>query len=147
PGDPVPTPDWMTAGDWEAWCDATAELADEPPDLGWDDEEDDEDPGLAAGERVAWTAGFSKGGLADGLPGGSELAFLADAAAGDDDRYPGATDGELDGLIAAWDRVEAHAAARKHLAIAEFIRRRPEKGCEPSDPEDMPERWDEFAAD
>jgi hypothetical protein len=50
-------------------------------------------------------------------------------------------------LIAAWDRVEAHASARKHLAIAEFIRRQPEKGCEPEDPGGMPERWDEFAAD
>jgi hypothetical protein len=43
--------------------------------------------------------------------------------------------------------VEAHAAARKHLAIAEFIRRRPEKGCEPEEPGGMPERWDEFAVD
>jgi len=144
PGDPVPTPDWMTAEDWEAWCDATADLGDEPPDLGWDDEDD---PGLAAGERVAWTAGFARGGDADGLPGGSALAFLADAAAGDDDRYAGATDGELDGAIAAWDRIEAHASARKHLAIAEFIRRNPEQGREPEDPDGMPARWDEFALD
>jgi hypothetical protein len=69
------------------------------------------------------------GGVREGRAGGrdggrdGELAFLADAAAGPDDRYPGATDGELDGAIAAWDRVEAHASARKHLAIAEFIRR------------------------
>jgi hypothetical protein len=81
------------------------------------------------------------------MAGGSALAFLADAAAGDDDRYVGATDAELDGAIAAWDRVEAHASARKHLAIAEFIRRNPEKGCEPKDPDGMPARWDEFAVD
>jgi Domain of unknown function (DUF222) len=134
----------MTAEDWEAWCDATADLEDEPPDLGWDDEDD---PGLAAGEQVAWTAGFARGGDADGLPGGSALAFLADAAARDDDRYAGATDGELDGAIAAWDRIEAHASARKHLAIAEFIRRNPEKGCGPKHPDGMPARWDEFAVD
>jgi hypothetical protein len=134
----------MSAEDWEAWCDATAELEDgPPPDLGWD-EDPEPDPG---GERVAWTAGFGKGGLADGLSGGSELAFLASAAAGNDDRYPGATDAELDGVIAAWDRVEAHASARKHLAIAEFIRRRPEQGCEPAEPGGMPQRWDEFASD
>ncbi len=145
PGDPVPTPDWMTAEDWEAWCDATAVLDDEPPGFGWDDE--DEDPELAAAERVQWSAGFGKGGDADAMAGGSTLAFLADAAAGEVDRYAGATDGELDGVIAAWDRVEAHASARKHLAIAEFIRRRPEKGCEPEDSGGMPERWDEFAAD
>ncbi len=145
PGDPVPAPDWMTAEDWEAWCDAAA-VDDEPPGPGWDEEED-EDPELAPREQVAWPAGFAKGAMADGMAGGSALAFLADAAAGDDDRYAGATDGELDGVIAAWDRVEAHASARKHLAIAEFIRRRPEKGCEPEDPGGMPERWDEFAAD
>ena len=126
PNEPVPTPDWMSAEEWEEWCDLTAGAEDgPPPDLGWDE---DPEPDPAGGEPVAWTAGFAKGGLADGLPGGSELAFLADAAAGDGDRYPGATDAELDGLIAAWDRVEAHASARKHLAVAEFIRRRPEKG-------------------
>src|SRR5690349_15964983 len=143
-GDPVPAPDWMTAEDWEAWCDAAADLDDGPPlDSGWDDE----NPELAPEEQVCWTAGFGKGGDADGLPGGSELGVLADAAAGPDDRYPGATDGELDGAIAAWDRIEAHASARKHLAVAEFIRRRPADGCEPEDPKDMPERSDEFAAD
>ncbi|HET9972693.1 MAG TPA: hypothetical protein VFQ68_30960 [Streptosporangiaceae bacterium] len=136
----------MTAEDWEAWCDATAIDDEPPPGLGWDDEEDEE-PGLAPGEQVAWSAGFAKGAMAEGLPGGSELAFLADVAAGLDDRCPGATDGELDGVIAAWDRVEAHASARKHLAIAEFIRRRPEQGCEPEVPGGMPGRWDEFAAD
>jgi hypothetical protein len=136
----------MTGEEWEAWCDLAAGAEDgPPPDLGWDEAEGD--PELAAGEPVAWPAGFGKGGLADGLPGGSELAFLASAAAGDGDRYPGATDAELDGVIAAWDRVEAHASARKHLAIAEFIRRRPEKGCEPEEPGGMPARWDEFAAD
>jgi len=145
PGDPVPAPDWMTAEDWEAWCDLTAGAEEgPPPDLGWDE---DLEPDPGCGERVAWPAGFAKGGLADGLPGGSELAFLAGAAAGDDDRYLGATDAELDGAIAAWDRVEAHASARKHLAIAEFIRRNPEQGCEPEHPDGMPARWDEFAAD
>src|SRR5689334_16839685 len=81
--EPVPTPDWMTAEDWEAWCDATAVLDDEPPPgSGWDDQDENEDQELAPGERVAWSAGFGKGGLADGLPGGAELAFLAEAAAG-----------------------------------------------------------------
>jgi len=113
----VPAPDRMTAQDWEAWCDAAA-AGDEPPDPGWDDE--DGDPELAAGQRADWAAGFARGGLADA---------------------------ELDGAIAAWDRVEAHASARKDLAVAEFIRRRPEKGCEPGEPGGMPARWDEFAAD
>jgi len=137
----------MTAEDWEAWCDATAELGDEPPPGSGGEDEDDDGPDPDPGAWERGTAAFGKGGCADRLPGGSELAFLADAAAGPDDRYPGATDAELDGLIAAWDRVEAHASARKHLAIAEFIRRHPEKGCEPTEPGGMPARWDEFAVD
>jgi uncharacterized protein DUF222 len=144
PDEPVPTPDWMTAQDWEAWCDATAVDDEPPPGL---DGEDEEEPDPEPGERIWGTAGFAKGGFADEMAGGAALAFLADAAAGDDDRYAGMSDGELDGAIAAWDRVEAHASARKHLAIAEFIRRRPAEGCEPEEPGRMAGRWDEFAAD
>ncbi|MGD0241550.1 MAG: DUF222 domain-containing protein [Streptosporangiaceae bacterium] len=144
PGDPVPAPDWMSAEDWEAWCELTAVDDEPPPGFGEDDEEE---PEPEAGEFTTGVAGFGKGGVLDGLPGGHELAFFAGDAAGDGDRYPGVSDGELDGVIRAWDRVEAHAAARKHAAIAEFIRRRPEKGCEPQDPGGMPERWDEFAVD
>ncbi len=143
PGDPVPTPDWMSEEDWETWCDATA-VDDEPPGFG---EEDEEEPELAGGEFAAGVAGFGRAGALDGLPGGTELVFFADAMAGAGDRYPGASDDELDGVIAAWDRVEAHAAARKHLAVAEFIRRHPADGCEPGEPGGMPERWDEFAVD
>ena len=43
------------------------------------------------------------------------------------------------GRSAAWDRVEAYAAARKHAAVAEFIRRRPRPGCPPRGPAQMPE--------
>src|SRR5579859_3703582 len=143
PGDPAPPSDWMTAAEWEAWCDLAGADDEPPPDL--DDDEEEPEPG--PGEDVTGVAGFGKGGVLDGLAGGHELAFFADAAAGDGDRYPGASDDELDGVIRAWDRVEAHAAARKHAAVAEFIRRRPEKGCEPDDPDGMPERWDEFAVD
>jgi Domain of unknown function (DUF222) len=35
------------------------------------------------------------------------------------------SEGELVGLLCAWDRVEAHAAARKLAAIAELGRRNP----------------------
>jgi len=42
------------------------------------------------------------------------LALFAEDAAGEDDRYAGAADDELLGVICAWDRVEAHASARKH---------------------------------
>jgi Domain of unknown function (DUF222) len=134
----------MTEDEWLTWCDVTVP-DDEPPGLGEDEEEPE--PELAAGELAVGTAGFGRGGVLDGLPGGTELAFFADAVAGAGDRYADASDGELDGVIAAWDRVEANAAARKHAAIAEFIRRRPEAGCEPADPGGMPGQWDEFAAD
>ena len=50
-----------------------------------------------------------------------ELAAFADRAAGGDDTYEGASDDELIGVLCAWDRVEAHAAARKFGAMAELI--------------------------
>ena len=71
-------------------------------------------------------------------------AGFAAEAAGEDDRYVGASDDEVAGAIAAWDRVEAYAAARKHAAVAEFIRRRAEPGCPLAGPAQMPETWDEF---
>jgi hypothetical protein len=145
PGDPAPPSDWMSAAEWEAWCDLTAVDDEPPPDL--EDEDEEEEPELAPEDRVTKLSGFGRGGVLDGLAGGHELAFFADAAAGPGDRYAGASDDELDGVIRAWDRVEAHAAARKHAAVAEFLRRRPEAGCEPGGPGGMPGRWDEFAVD
>jgi hypothetical protein len=56
------------------------------------------------------------------MPGCAGLALPADAAAGDDDGYAGAADHELIGVLCAWDRLEAHAAARKLAAVAELIR-------------------------
>jgi hypothetical protein len=82
--------------------------------------------------------------LLDTMPGCNALAGFADQAAGVDDRFDGAGDDEVAGVIAAWDRVEAHASARKHAAIAEFTRRRPEPGCSPEGPAQMPAAWDEF---
>ena len=68
--------------------------------------------------------------------------FTAEAA-GDDDRYEGACDDEVAGAVAAWDRVEAWAAARKHAAVAEFIRRRPRAGSAVEGAAQLPEDWDE----
>jgi len=51
------------------------------------------------------------------------------------------------GAVAAWDRVEAHACARKHAAVAEFIRRRPAPGCALAGPARMPAACEEFTAD
>src|SRR5579863_8151087 len=90
---------------------------------------------------------FATGMILDAAPGGVELGLFAADAAGTGDRYPGASDDELIGAICAWDRAEAHAAARKHAAIAEFIRRRPAAGCALEGPARMPAAWDEFAGD
>ncbi len=81
------------------------------------------------------------------MPGCADLALLADAAAGDDDRYEGASDDELIGVLCAWDRVEAHACARQLAPAAELIRRRPQPGCPPEGPARMPAAWEEFTAD
>jgi hypothetical protein len=99
------------------------------------------------GEHPGPAGAFASGLAADTAPGCAVLAALADRAAGDGDRYRGASDDELTGVICAWDRVEAHAAARKLAAMAELLRRRPAVGCVPEGPAEMPAETDEFAAD
>jgi hypothetical protein len=83
----------------------------------------------------------------DVLPGCPGLAAAAGAAAGEDDDFEGVSDGELVGVLCAWDRIEAHAAARKLAAAAELIRRNPGPGCVPEGAARMPAAWDEFATD
>jgi len=97
------------------------------------------------GEHLSRAAGFGAGMLLDTMPACNALAGFAAEAAGDDDRYAGASDDELAGTIAAWDRLEAHASARKHAAVAEFIRRRPAPDCKPQGQAQMPAGWEEFA--
>src|SRR6266566_7509293 len=78
------------------------------------------------GESASPAAGFGPGMALDVLPGCAGLAVAADATAGEDDGFAGVSDGELIGVLCAWDRVEAHAAAQKLAAAAELIRRNPE---------------------
>jgi hypothetical protein len=80
------------------------------------------------------------------MPGCAQLAVAADAAAGGGGGFGGVADQELAGLVCAWDRVEAHAAARKLIAIAEVFRRNPEDGFE-TGPGQMPEVVHEFTRD
>jgi Domain of unknown function (DUF222) len=109
-------------------------------------------PGMAGsarifpGESSSPAAAFGPGMALDVTPGCAGLAVAADAAAGDDDGFAGVPDAELLGVVAAWDRVEAHAAARKLAAVAELYRRRPEPGCEPQKPGRMPVVCEEFTA-
>jgi hypothetical protein len=107
-------------------------------------------PGSAhqfAGEYLGPAGAFASGMILDAAPGGVELGLFAADAAGTRDRYPGASDDELIGAICAWDRTEAHAAARKHAAVAELIRRRPAAGCPLEGEAQMPAGWDEFTGD
>jgi hypothetical protein len=96
------------------------------------------------GVYASRSSGFASGMPLDTAAGCLVLGQFAEEAAGDDDRYPGASDDELGGAICAWDRVEAYASSRKHAAAAELIRRRPAEGCEPQGPAQMPEGFDEF---
>jgi hypothetical protein len=99
------------------------------------------------GESSSPAAAFGPGTALDVLPGCAGLAAAADAAAGEDGGFAGVSEGELIGVMCAWDRVEAHAAARKLVVAAELIRRNPKPGCEPEGPARMPAAWDEFATD
>jgi hypothetical protein len=74
------------------------------------------------GESCSPAAAFGPGMIFDLLPGCAQLAVAADAAA-EDDRFAGVSEAELVGVVCAWDRVEAHAAARKLAAIGELARR------------------------
>ena len=74
------------------------------------------------GESASPAAAFGPGMAFDVLPGCAQLAVAADAASGDDG-FAGVSEAELVGVVCAWDRVEAHAAARKLAAVAELARR------------------------
>ena len=80
------------------------------------------------GQSCSPAAAFGPGMVFDVLPGCAQLAVAADAAAAEDDGFAGVSEGELVGLMCAWDRVEAHAAARKLAVIAELDRRNPGPG-------------------
>ena len=101
------------------------------------------------GESDSRAGGFGVGMAWDVTPGCAQLAVAADAAAaggGPGDSLGGAAGHELVGLVCAWDRVEAHAAARKLVAIAEVFRRNPEDGFEPG-PGQMPAVVHEFTCE
>src|ERR1700745_3605234 len=85
------------------------------------------------GESASRAAGFGTGMAWDVTPGCAQLAVAADAAVdggGAGDAFGGVADHELVGVVCAWDRAEAHMAARKLAAVAEVFRRNPEDGVE-----------------
>jgi hypothetical protein len=147
-------PEEDDAGDWEDPAPLTAEELAEARDgaaagpavwAGLAGRRGPSQPGSARvypGESASRAAAFGSGLALDVMPACSGLALSADAAAGDDDTYAGVSDDELLGVLSAWDRLEAHMAARKLAAAAELIRRNPVEGSQPGQ---IPEAWDEFA--
>jgi hypothetical protein len=75
------------------------------------------------GESASRAAAFGPGMALDVLPGCAGLAVAAEAAA--EDGFAGVSEAELIGVMCAWDRMEAHAHARKLAAVAELARRNP----------------------
>jgi hypothetical protein len=101
------------------------------------------------GASASRAAGFGTGMAWDVTPGCAQLAVAADAAVdggGPGDSFSGVADHELVGVVCAFDRAEAHMAARKLVAIAEVFRRNPEDGFEP-EPGRMPAVVHEFTRD
>jgi Domain of unknown function (DUF222) len=76
------------------------------------------------GESASPAAAFGPGMPLDVLPGCAQLAIAADAA-GEDDAFACVSEAELIGVLCAWDRIEAHAAARKLAVVAELARLNP----------------------
>ena len=77
------------------------------------------------GESSSPAAAFGPGMVFDVLPGCAQLAVAADAAAGRTTGSPACPRPSWSGVVCAWDRVEAHAAARKLAAVGELARRNP----------------------
>ena len=94
-------------------------------------------PGRRGGSRAstpARPAGSATGQPLDVAPGGGVLLGFAEDAAGAGDRFAGASDDELAGIIGALDRAEATACSLKHAALAAFTRRRPAPGLRAGGP-------------
>ena len=99
------------------------------------------------GEYACPAGGFGTGQPLDLAPGGGVLLSFAEDAAGGDDRFAGASDDELAGIIGALDRAETTACSLKHAALAEFTRRRPAPGSAVEGPARLPAEREEFAGD
>ncbi len=99
------------------------------------------------GEYAGPAGGFGTGQPLDVAPGGGVLLGFAEDAAGTGDRFTGASDDELAGVISALDRAEATACSLKYAALAEFTRRRPAPGFALEGPAQLPAEREEFAGD
>ena len=137
---PPPGQDELTAGELAGIREAAADelLAVEAATTGRRGPGQPGSARILPGESSSPAAAFAPGMALDVLPGCAGLAVAADAA-GDEDQFAVISEGELVGLLCAWDRVEAHAAARKLAVVAELARRNPA-------PEDAEFTTDEIAS-
>jgi hypothetical protein len=99
--------------------------------MGWQSGQDDgtgaspdRDPGMPGGTpaRDPRLAAFAPDGPNGPPVPSGRLALLADELSGAERRCPGATDGELMGLLRAWTAIESWAAGAKLGVIRELIR-------------------------
>jgi hypothetical protein len=99
-------------------------------------------PGVAS----SLAASFGQGRGLDRVVPTSMISALADEASGQDRGFTGVTDDELMGLLGTRQRVASRQQWELMTGLAEFIRRRPQPGCGPDLPANMPRGWNEHAA-
>jgi hypothetical protein len=96
------------------------------------------------GEYANPTGALAEGGALDtATPCGTLALFLEDVA-GADGLYAGASDDEVMGAVAAWDRVMSYATGRRYQAVAAFVGHRPAPGHAAKVPGELPGLWEEF---
>jgi hypothetical protein len=150
--DSGPPPDWEQPSPGELTAQAEADAAEDAALMarlvaaGIDgyahDRSSPPRPGVAAGPA----AGFGQGCPLDAAAPSSTVSVLADEASGDDRSFAGVTDDHLMGLLGTRQRLACRQQWELITAVAEFIRRRPQPGCPPEEPGNMPRVWHEHAA-
>jgi hypothetical protein len=93
------------------------------------------------GQSSSPAAGFGPGCRWTCCPAARPWLYPPTPRPGEGGRFAGVSEAELLGVVCAWDRVEAHAAARKLAALAELARRTPAPRTPSSPPTRSRTRW------
>lgn len=93
--------------------------------------------------RLAW---FVHGGEAEQMLPSAELADAVEGLSGDDRRFSGATQDELEGLLDAERKLIAHAEAQRFAIVRAMIRLNPGPGATRGSPGGLPSIWAEDLA-
>jgi hypothetical protein len=102
-------------------------------------------PGPFDGRELLLDA-FARGDAAERLRPNAWFGMVVSDLSGADGSCPGASDGEVLGLLSGWAAQEAWGAARKLAVLRELIRRHPKPGCREVTESGLPEQWDEGLA-